>query len=67
MLPIEIRERLESISAITIHRLQFTLKVARKKNKSKNPAIPCITGLLLWSHMGSNHGPPDYESGTLTS
>ncbi len=23
--------------------------------------------LLMWSHMGSNHGPPDYESGALTS
>ena len=23
--------------------------------------------LCLWSHMGSNHGPPDYESGALTS
>jgi len=31
MLPIEIRERLECISAITIDRLQITLKVARKK------------------------------------
>ncbi len=22
---------------------------------------------LKWSHMGSNHGPPDYESGALTN
>ena len=23
--------------------------------------------LLKWSHLGSNQGPPDYESGALTS
>ena len=23
--------------------------------------------LLLWAHLGSNQGPPDYESGALTS
>ena len=31
-----------------------------KKEKPPN----CLKGLSLlrWSHMGSNHGPPDYES-----
>ena len=23
--------------------------------------------LLTWSHLGSNQGPPDYESGALTN
>jgi hypothetical protein len=23
--------------------------------------------ILKWSHMGLNHGPPDYESGALTN
>jgi hypothetical protein len=23
--------------------------------------------LFLWSHLGSNQGPPDYESGALTN
>ncbi len=26
-----------------------------------------MKSFLLWSHMGSNHGPPDYESGALTN
>ena len=44
MLPIEIRERLESISAITIHRLQFTLKVARKKINQKTQQYLVLLG-----------------------
>ena len=52
MLPIEIRERLESISAITIHRLQFTLKVARKKNKLKKPS----NTLYYWAFNVVPHG-----------
>jgi len=26
-----------------------------------------LTGFLLWSHLGSNQGPPDYESDALTT
>ncbi len=36
-----------------------------KKEKPPN----CLKGLSLlkWSHLGSNQGPPDYESGALTN
>ncbi len=34
----------------------------KKPNKKK-----ALQGVPLWSHMGSNHGPPDYESGALTN
>ena len=33
----------------------------------KNPVIQSISGFLTWSHLGSNQGPPDYESGALTN
>jgi hypothetical protein len=26
-----------------------------------------IVRFMLWAHLGSNQGPPDYESGALTS
>ena len=28
---------------------------------------PFVGRFTLWSHLGSNQGPPDYESGALTS
>ena len=35
-----------------------------QSNSQKNhPKI----GWFLWSHLGSNQGPPDYESGALTN
>ena len=36
------------------------------KNK-KAPDLSEALSLLAWSHLGSNQGPPDYESGALTS
>ncbi len=35
----------------------------------KNKKLPHIneTVSIEWSHMDSNHGPPDYESGALTN
>ena len=35
--------------------------------KNKNPYNQLIYKGFLWSHMDSNHGPPDYESGALTN
>ena len=35
-----------------------------KKNMFKFKNQPCQK---LWSHLGSNQGPPDYESGALTN
>ncbi len=35
-----------------------------------NKATPKLIGIALfrlWSHLGLNQGPPDYESGALTS
>ena len=31
----------------------------------KSPTL--LQGFYLWSHLGSNQGPPDYESGALTN
>gem|GEM_PF-846073 len=39
-------------------------KLLAQSISTKNPAI---AGFLLWSHLGSNQGPPDYESGALTN
>ena len=34
----------------------------------KNKKTSNFRGLfILWSHLGSNQGPPDYESGALTN
>ena len=35
--------------------------------KKINPSISVDMKGFLWSHLGSNQGPPDYESGALTS
>ena len=33
-----------------------------------NKKAPCFRKrLFLWAHLGSNQGPPDYESGALTN
>jgi hypothetical protein len=29
--------------------------------------MPGLNRAILWAHLGSNQGPPDYESGALTS
>ena len=39
--------------------VQFEQKKAHKKRMSHI----CETSLILWSHLGLNQGPPDYESG----
>lgn len=33
----------------------------------KSPYIAVKASFFLWSHLGSNQGPPDYESGALTN
>ena len=33
----------------------------------KTPAYTEVFGSTSWSHLGSNQGPPDYESGALTN
>lgn len=36
--------------------------------KTKSPLQRIVTeGFNVWSHMGLNHGPLDYESSALTS
>ena len=30
-------------------------------------ATKTVAIILLWAHLGSNQGPPDYESGALTN
>ena len=35
--------------------------------KAANYNIELTAWLPMWAHMGSNHGPPDYESGALTN
>lgn len=36
------------------------------KNK-KELHITCNSLIFMWAHLGLNQGPPDYESGALTS
>lgn len=43
------------------------LNAGKRKNvETKKPALK-KTGFIMWSHLGSNQGPPDYESGALTN
>ncbi len=37
------------------------------QNKKTSLLQPKEVFILLWSHLGSNQGLPDYESGALTS
>ena len=39
----------------------YWLKKQKASDFSEAPS------LLMWSHLGSNQGPPDYESGALTN
>ena len=48
---------------IVLH-LCFTLKT---KNPLNFLFYRLLRGSDLWSHLGSNQGPPDYESGALTN
>ena len=53
--------------------LSFSLTQKYKKlqyccrNKTKKPLHFCKGLNFKWSHLGSNQGPPDYESGALTN
>ena len=38
-----------------------------KRKGSKTKKAPTNVSASRWSHLGSNQGPPDYESGALTS
>ena len=49
----------EFVQAFTIKNIYIW---HRKTKKGKLNELP-----LRWSHLGSNQGPPDYESGALTS
>ncbi len=40
--------------------------VYTKKNKALRKHLKALY-LLMWAHLGLNQGPPDYESGALTS
>ncbi len=35
--------------------------------KNKRESQSFVTLSFMWSHLGLNQGPPDYESGALTS
>jgi hypothetical protein len=36
-------------------------------NKKTTYKMNCKWLIIKWAHLGSNQGPPDYESGALTS
>lgn len=40
---------------------------ARCMKKNRSQFIILKAAWCLWAHLGSNQGPPDYESGALTS
>ena len=44
--------------------MKLQLRIEQKK--LKKPPQTC-GGFIPWSHLGSNQGPPDYESGALTN
>ena len=39
--------------------------VCKKKAPTREKPHKCL--ILKWAHLGLNQGPPDYESGALTS
>ena len=38
-----------------------------KRGHKKKPYIAVRLDLIMWSHLGSNQGPSDYESDALTN
>ena len=44
----------------------FVCKSCANK-KSVTRFNPCNALIFKWAHLGLNQGPPDYESGALTS
>ena len=51
------------IYGLGCHFVQTMCKLLSKKK----PYISVRLSFYLWSHLGSNQGPPDYESGALTN
>ncbi len=49
---------------INLNTLSFLLKHTSEK-KGEKKSLQKMKA--LWSHLGSNQGPPDYESDALTS
>ncbi len=46
----------------------FVEKIFQKISKQKTPTQSIdYEGFILWASLGSNQGPPDYESGALTN
>lgn len=43
------------------------LKISRLYFSKKQKTLPILLEGFSWSHLGSNQGPPDYESGALTN
>ncbi len=50
---------------VVMDHTNLSLKKTKSLNfrETKNPA----NAGFLWAHLGSNQGPPDYESGALTN
>ena len=53
---------------IQIELLNSGLKPIIKEKESNKKALHlCKAWVFMWSHLGSNQGPSDYESDALTS
>ena len=53
------------IESSVVDTMTFAVNSGKKQKALKIDVSRLFS--YLWSHMGSNHGPPDYESGALTS
>ncbi len=50
--------------------LRIHIRIKKKTIKKGRPEkiqTPLLQVKNLWAHLGLNQGPPDYESGALTS
>ena len=56
---------MKRLKVLDCSRISFHTKIDEKNIETKK-AYEYVS-LYLWSHLGSNQGPPDYESGALTN
>ncbi len=58
--------RIQTCNLLSRNQMRYSIAPRRLfKTKPKNEFKICFWG--VWSHLGSNQGPPDYESGALTN
>lgn len=46
---------------------RFTMVMKKRAIKKALATIKLQVLFFMWAHLGLNQGPPDYESGALTS